>query len=69
MTPRRLSTAREAADYCGITQKQLRTVTGIAPVQLPNGKQLFDLRDLDRFIEGCKAPSAELSDDDILARL
>ena len=69
ITPRRLLTAKEAADYCGITQKQLRFQTGIAPVALPNSKQLFDIRDLDRFIESCKSPSAALSDDDILARL
>ncbi|MFZ2100123.1 MAG: hypothetical protein WAU86_06115, partial [Oricola sp.] len=69
ITPRRLLTAKEAADYCGIAQKQLRFQTGIAPVALPNSKQLFDIRDLDRFIEGCKSPSAALSDDDILARL
>ncbi len=60
----RMLTPRQADDYCGLPTKQL----AIAPVEMPNGKKLYDIRDLDEYLDGLK--SVQPGDDDtIIGRL
>lgn len=64
VSPRRMLTAREATEYTGLNVAQLP----VRPVALPNGRRLYDLRDLDAFLDGLKADAT--SDlDAIVARL
>lgn len=66
--PRRMLNKREAAEYCGITEKRFPAECSVSPVLLPGGSKLYDIRDLDMWIDGIKGDQDE-SDDDILARL
>ena len=64
VSPRRMLNAREAAEYTGIKAAQLP----VQPVELPNGKKLYDLRDLDAFLDGLKG-EGESDHEAILGRL
>ena len=64
VSPRRMLSAREAGEYCGLPAKQIP----VAPIEMPNGKALFDIRDLDEFLDGLKS-SQPNTDDDIIGRL
>jgi hypothetical protein len=64
VSPRRMLTAREASDYTGVSAAQLP----VRPVELPNGKRLYDLHDLDAFLDGLKGDMAA-DDEAIIARL
>lgn len=68
VAPRRMLSLREASDYCGITAKKLAVVTGISPVAMPHGKNLYDIKDLDRWLDSLKT-NAPNSRDAILGRL
>lgn len=67
VAPRRMLTAREAAEYCGLSAKRFGSC-GIKPVTYPNGELLYDIQDLDRWIDGLKEGASD-SDDAIIARL
>lgn len=54
VAPRRMLSLREASDYCGISAKRLPTVTGISPVAMPDKKYLYDIKDLDRWLDSLK---------------
>ena len=56
--------AREAGEYCGFPAKQIPVPT----VEMPNGKALYDVRDLDDFLDGLKAGQPN-GDEDIIGRL
>jgi hypothetical protein len=56
--------AKEAGEYCGLPVKQIP----VAPVEMPNGKSLYDMRDLDDFLDGLKS-SRPYDDEDIIGRL
>ena len=64
VSPRRMLTAREAAEYIGLPAKALP----VAPVEMPNGRRLYDMRDLDEWLDDLKA-SGPTDADDILGRL
>lgn len=64
VSPRRMLTVREAADYCGVPAKQLP----VTPVEMPGGKRLYDVRDLDEYLDGLKLGQPS-SDDEIVGRL
>ena len=66
--PRRMLNIREAASYCGVSAKRFPSVCMIAPVKLPGGDELYDMRDLDTWLDGLKIGGPN-SDDEILARL
>lgn len=66
--PRRLLNQNEAAEYCGLKAKRFQADCAVAPVVMPNGSKLYDMLDLDRWIEGLKAGAGD-SDDDIVGRL
>lgn len=64
VSPRRMLTPREAAEYTGINAAQLP----VRPVELPNGRKRYDLHDLDAFLDGLKG-EGESDHEAILARL
>jgi hypothetical protein len=66
--PRRMLSAREAATYCGLPVKRLAVDCAVAPVVMPNGKQLYDKSDLDGWIDRLKGGTIA-ADDDILGKL
>lgn len=67
VSPRRMLSPREASEYCGIPTKQL-AVTGISLVAMPHGQNLYDIKDLDTWLDGLK-DSALDSDDAIIGKL
>jgi hypothetical protein len=57
---------REAAEYCGL---KIGSLAGcVAPVEMPGGIKLYDMRDLDDWIDGMKVGATD-SDDDIIRKL
>jgi len=51
--------AREAAEYCGLPVKQLP----VRPVEMPGGKVLYDIRDLDRWLDALKDGAPDDADE------
>jgi hypothetical protein len=68
VSPRRMLTVREAAAYCGLTPKRFPLECSVSPVEMPGGAKLYDMRDLDQWIDGLK-DGAPNDDDAILSRL
>lgn len=68
MTPRRMVNAREAAEYTGLTAGIFKAACPVAPIEMAHGRQLYDLRDLDRWIDTLKAGASD-DDDALLSRL
>ena len=68
VVPRRMLSTKEAAEYCGLPAKGFEQRCGVPPVEMPAGVRLYDMRDLDNWIDGFKAGSRD-SDDDILGKL
>ena len=67
VAPRRMLSPREAADYCGIPPKKF-AITGIAHVAMPHGQNLYDIKDLDAWLDGLKNNALD-SDDAIIGKL
>jgi len=59
VSPRRMLAAREAAEYCGLPVKQLP----VRPVEMPGGKVLYDIRDLDRWLDALKDGAPDDADE------
>jgi hypothetical protein len=68
VTPRRMLSSGEAATYCGIPAKSFINSCGMHPVKMPNGKTLYDIRDLDTWLDSLKSEAPD-SDDAIVGRL
>lgn len=68
VSPRRMLSPREAAEYCGLTVKKFPAECRVPPVDMPSGTRLYDMRDLDSWIDGMKAGATD-SDDDIIGKL
>lgn len=68
ISPRRMLSEREAADYCGRTTKRFKAECRVPPVTFGNGDLRYDIRDLDGWIDAMKngAPDER---EDILSRL
>jgi len=64
--PFRLLTRKEGAYYCRLTAAKFEGQCPVHPVQMPSGEKLWDVRDLDEWIDGLKA---RFNGDDIIARL
>jgi hypothetical protein len=66
--PFRLLTKAEAAHYCGRSVKKFESQCPVPPIEMADGDLLWDVQDLDRWIETLKN---EVGDDDsaIVARL
>jgi hypothetical protein len=56
--------AKEAGEYCGLPAKLLP----VAPIEMPNGRALFDIHDLDDFLDGLKNARPD-TEDDVIGRL
>jgi hypothetical protein len=59
--------ALEAAEYCRLPAKRFSVVCSVQPVRYSDGTKVFDMRDLDLWIEGLKVGAQD--DDEIIARL
>jgi len=66
--PYRMLKKAEAAAYCGLPTTRLETLCPVPPVVMPDGAKLWDVRDLDGWIDGLKVGGAD-GDDAILSRL
>ncbi|MBO9422325.1 hypothetical protein J7481_22635 [Labrenzia sp. R4_2] len=58
----------DAAAYCGIPASKFEGICTVVPVQYPDGSKLWDVQDLDAWLDQLKSGQAD-SDDDILNRL
>jgi hypothetical protein len=67
-SPRRILTAREAADYCGLPHHKFSIICRVAPIQFHGVQIRYDMRDLDEWLDGLKSgnPTGE---DDIIWKL
>lgn len=66
--PYRMMKKGDAAAYCGIPSGRFEALCKIAPVLYPDGTRLWDVRDLDAWVDGLKSGSPD-DDDAILERL
>jgi len=64
LSPIRILSAKQASEYCGVDIKHIPVST----VEVARGKHLYDLRDLDRYLDDLKNFHAD-TDDDIVRRL
>ncbi|WP_292674990.1 hypothetical protein [Mesorhizobium sp.] len=68
VSPRRMLGAREAAEYCGIAAKRFPVECAVTPVAMPSGVKLYDMRDLDAWIDSLKSGDAT-GDDELIGKL
>ncbi|MER9936500.1 hypothetical protein [Mesorhizobium sp. M0088] len=68
VTPRRMLPLRDAAEYTGIAAKRLAGVCPVTPIEMPDGSRLYDMRDLDAWIDGLKSGDAT-GDDELIGKL
>jgi hypothetical protein len=66
--PYRLLTKTEAAHYCRRSIKKFEDQCPVRPVLMADGDRLWDVRDLDSWIDGLKAGKADDAEA-IVARL
>ncbi|MEW9522361.1 hypothetical protein MRBLRH8O_000141 [Agrobacterium radiobacter] len=57
-----------AADYLGIPQKRFPVTCPVTPVALPGDVKLYDVRDLDKWLDELKVGLGD-DDDDIISKL
>jgi hypothetical protein len=67
--PYRLLKKTEAAHYCRLSVKNLETQCPVRPIKMPDGELLWDVQDLDKWIDSLKAGVGDDTADAILARL
>ncbi|MDF8353211.1 hypothetical protein [Ensifer adhaerens] len=68
VSPRRMLSLKEAAEYCGLTAKRFPAECRVLPVAMPSGIRLYDMRDLDGWLDALKDGGVD-SDDEILGKL
>lgn len=66
--PLRMLKLQDAAHYCGVPVKRFPADCGISPVQMPHGQKLYDIKDLDRWLDSLKT-NAPNTREGILGRL
>jgi hypothetical protein len=66
--PRRMLTAKEAAIYCGVSGGNFGSVCMCPQVLMPGGKKLYDIKDLDCWLDSIKTNAPD-SNEAILGRL
>lgn len=64
----RMMSLKQAAEYVGVPQGRFPATCPVSPVALPGDIRLYDVRDLDDWLDLCKAGSVD-SDDAILDKL
>jgi hypothetical protein len=57
-----------AADYVGIPQKRFALACPVTPVAMPNDMRLYDVRDLDGWLDQLKN-GTDVTDEDIIGKL
>ena len=67
--PYRLLTKSQAAGYCSRSARSFEEQVPVAPIVMANGDRLWDVRDLDRWIDGLKGAALVPSQEDYLSRL
>jgi hypothetical protein len=67
--PKRLAKKSEAASYCGQPVKRFEADFPFPPVRMPNGDELIDLQDCDRWIDSLKVGADNSDTDAIIERL
>jgi hypothetical protein len=67
--PYRLLTKAEAAQYCRRSKKKFEAQCPVAPIEMPDGDQLWDVQDLDKWIDSLKSDNSDETADLIVARL
>jgi hypothetical protein len=67
--PYRLLTKAEAAQYCRRSKKKFEAQCPAAPIEMPDGDQLWDVQDLDKWIDSLKSDNSDETADSIVARL
>lgn len=67
--PYRLLTKVEAAHYCRRSVKKFENQCPVRPIQMADGDLLWDVLDLDRWIDSLKVDAADSTADAIVARL
>lgn len=65
VSPRRMLSAREAGEYVGISFKRFPGTCSVRPVAMPDGSRLYDMRDLDAWVDGLKSGGPDSDDDDL----
>jgi hypothetical protein len=61
-------TLKEAAEYCGIATGKFAAFSRIRPVDTGGGKEMYDIRDCDDFIDNLKQGTVG-GDDDVIGKL
>ena len=67
--PIRLLSKVDAATYCGMSARRFPSECPVDSVTLSNGDQLYDIRDLDSWIDSMKAGARHDSMEQALERL
>lgn len=68
VSPRRMLSEREAADYLGLSLKRFKGAQMVSPIEMPGRVFVYDMKDLDAVIDQRKS-GGDGSDDAMLARL
>jgi hypothetical protein len=67
---KRMLTKAEAARRCGRSPRRFELECDVAPVCFPNGDKLYDVRDVDAWLDRLKGNAGAAADtDDIVRRL
>ena len=66
--PYRMLKRADAAAYCGVAAARFETLCPVAAVAYPDGSRLWDVRDLDAWVDSLKVGATD-TDDAILQRL
>lgn len=66
---RRMLTKREAAIYCGVPINRFPAAVSVPPISMPHGKMLYDIKDLDNWLDRLKTGAPNDADEDILSKL
>jgi hypothetical protein len=64
----RMLTPKMAAEYVGISQKRFPVTCPVAPIAMPGDVKLYDVHDLDKWIDDLKGGQVA-ADDDIIGKL
>ena len=67
--PKRMLTKSESAHHCGRSIKQFQVECPVAPTVMGNGDLRWDVRELDRWLDGLRAGAGDHDADAIIARL
>lgn len=68
IAPRRMISQRDAAAYCGLPLKSFPGYCNVAPVQMPNQKLLYDMKELDKYLDDLSESDVS-SEDEMIAGL